>query len=149
MKTSYYSRNPEKVKAANARYRAANPEKVRLARAALRERYKERAKVLKAQWRKENPAAMRIYKLNQRLRKHTNGGKLSASLALKLFKLQKGKCPCCGEPLGNDYQLDHKMPLLLGGVHEDSNVQLLRKVCNLQKSIKHPINFMQSRGFLL
>ena len=37
----------------------------------------------------------------------------------------------------------------LGGLNADSNMQLLRAECNLQKSAKHPVDFMQSRGFLL
>lgn len=35
------------------------------------------------------------------------------------------------------------------GTNTDDNIQLLRKLCNLQKSAKHPVDFMQQRGFLL
>ena len=86
---------------------------------------------------------------NRRARVRETGGKLSSDLADKLFKLQKGKCPCCAQPLGDDYHLDHKMPIALGGSNTDGNMQLLRAVCNLQKAKKHPIDFMQIRGFLL
>ena len=74
---------------------------------------------------------------------------LSVGLSAKLFKLQKGKCPCCKQPLGDDYHLDHKMPLALGGTNTDENMQLLRSICNLQKHAKHPVDFMQERGYLL
>ena len=67
----------------------------------------------------------------------------------KLLKLQKGKCPCCSLPLGDDFHLDHKMPLALGGDHVDDNMQLLKARCNMQKRASNPIDFMQSRGFLL
>ena len=67
----------------------------------------------------------------------------------KLSTIQKGKCACCALPLGKDFHLDHKMPLALGGANEDSNIQLLRRECNIKKAAKHPINFMQERGFLL
>jgi 5-methylcytosine-specific restriction endonuclease McrA len=87
---------------------------------------------------------------NRRARKNASAGKLSFNLAEKLFKLQHGKCACgCKKHLGKDYHLDHIMPLALGGANTDNNIQLLRKQCNWQKHAKHPIDFMQSRGFLL
>lgn len=73
----------------------------------------------------------------------------SKGLAERLFRLQRGKCACCKKPLGSDYHLDHIMPLALGGVNEDSNIQLLRAKCNMQKHTVHPVEFMQQRGFLL
>jgi len=79
-----------------------------------------------------------------------NGGELSKNLVAKLFKLQGGQCACgCGGDLGEDYHLDHRMPLALGGSNTDGNMQLLRKRCNLRKGAKHPIKFMQENGFLL
>jgi len=53
------------------------------------------------------------------------------------------------QPLGDDFHMDHIMPIALGGSNTDDNMQLLRKECNLQKQAKHPIDFMQSRGLLL
>jgi len=91
----------------------------------------------------------KIVQQNRRARKKYNGGRLSKGLSNKLYKLQRGKCACCGKSLGDDYHLDHRMPLALGGVNEDLNMQLLRSKCNREKHAKHPIDFMQSRGFLL
>jgi 5-methylcytosine-specific restriction endonuclease McrA len=45
--------------------------------------------------------------------------------------------------------MDHIIPLALGGTNTDDNIQLLRAKCNKQKGAKHPIDFMQQRGFLL
>lgn len=70
-------------------------------------------------------------------------------IAERLFKLQRGKCACCKQPLGDDYHMDHIMPLSLGGSNTDDNIQLLRAKCNQQKSAKHPVDFMQQRGFLI
>lgn len=126
--------NPEKVRAMGDRYRAANPDKVK-------------ANIIK--WKASNPETVRNYWRTRRARKLGNGGNLSAGLADKLFKLQRGMCPCCGEPLGDDYHLDHIMPLSLGGANRDDNIQLLRAKCNNYKRAKHPVDFMQSRGFLI
>jgi 5-methylcytosine-specific restriction endonuclease McrA len=41
------------------------------------------------------------------------------------------------------------MPLKAGGTNDILNIQLLCKPCNLSKGAKHPIDFMQQRGFLL
>jgi len=41
------------------------------------------------------------------------------------------------------------MPLALGGANADDNIQLLRSTCNQQKHAKHPVDFMQQKGFLL
>jgi 5-methylcytosine-specific restriction endonuclease McrA len=102
-----------------------------------------------AQYRIKNPESNRIHTQNRRAKRKAVGGVLSNGLAEKLFKLQCGKCACCGKPLGNNYHLDHRMPLALGGANEDWNIQLLRQQCNNQKKSKHPIEFMQSRGYLL
>ena len=104
-------------------------------------------------WQKENVIHMRPFKRinehNRRAKKRDDGGKLSVGLTEKLFKLQGGKCACCRKSLGKDYHLDHIMPIALGGVNEDWNMQLLTQFCNLQKHAAHPVDFMQSRGLLL
>lgn len=127
----YRAENPDKVKEADAKWRAANPD-------------------YSAKWAAAHPEAVRIRNQNSRARKRAAGGKLSKGLADKLFRLQKGKCACgCKQNLGTDYHLDHIMPLALGGSNTDNNIQLLRAECNLQKNAKHPVDFMQIRGFLL
>jgi len=156
----YRAENPEKAKAStkawrdanpeknNARIRAwarANPEKERQKQAKWREKNKEWL----ATYRENNKSAIKTYNHNRRVREISNGGRLSSGIADRLFILQKGKCACCGAPLGKDFHIDHIMPIILGGANTDDNVQLLRKKCNHQKHSKHPVDFMQSRGFLL
>ena len=142
--------NPEKIRDGNAKWRNANPEKARACVAKWKEVNPDREKECKAKWRAENLEALRIKNQNRRARKRENGGKLSNGLADKLFKLQRGKCACgCAQPLGTDFHMDHIMPLVLGGSNTDDNIQLLRQRCNNQKHSKHPVDFMQSRGFLL
>lgn len=161
---AYYAANHEKCNAYHATYRAANQTKIKAYKAVYSSVNSEKAKAKSLAWycankekakasstarQKANPEAGRIVKHNRRARERTNGGVLSKGLSAKLFKLQRGKCPCCKQPLGEDYHLDHIVPIALGGANEDWNMQLLTKTCNLQKHAKHPIDFMQSRGFLL
>jgi hypothetical protein len=141
--------NPDKAKASSAAWNAANPDLCKKYGASWYAANRETRKLSQAAWAKANPEAQRMYNHNRRARKLANVGNLSKGLAKKLFKLQKGKCPCCQKPLGDDYHLDHIVPLALGGSNTDDNIQLLRQQCNSQKHAKHPIDFMQSKGFLL
>lgn len=145
--------NPEKAKEATAKWHAANPAKVRKAKDKWNAANPEKLKTARAAWEAANPEVKRIRHQNRRARKLGNDCKSSSGLSKGLFsrliKLQRGKCACCGLPLGDDYHLDHIMPLKLGGINADANMQLLRAKCNLQKNAKHPIDFMQSKGFLL
>ena len=176
---SWSKRNVDKKRASSAAYRAANPEKARAQTARwvaanqgyLKEKraeyYKANAEHKKAElkaWKVANPGRVkaaakawqlanhekcRIYTQNRVSRKKANGGQLSQGLSEKLLRLQKGKCACCGAPLTKGFHMDHIIPLFKGGENTDSNIQLLTPRCNTQKHTKDPIDFMQSRGFLL
>ena len=129
-----YEAKKKEILARNAEWRRANPERFRSYR---------------AKWERAHPEYANIHTHNYRSRKRAGGGRLTRGLVGRLLKLQKGLCPCCRLPLGSDFQLDHKMPLALGGQNVDANMQLLRATCNSSKGAKHPVDFMQSRGFLL
>jgi hypothetical protein len=129
-----YADNPQRVKDMVRRYREENPEA-------------SKARLIKH--KQENREAYRTYGSNRRAREAALPGKLSPDLGAKLFRLQQGKCACCRLPLGDDYQLDHILPVALGGANVDRNIQLLRRRCNLKKSAKHPVDYMQSLGLLL
>lgn len=78
-----------------------------------------------------------------------SAGSYSAADVAEMFRLQKGMCMTCGESIANGYQIDHVMPLALGGANDRSNLQLLCRKCNQSKGAKHPIDFAHSRGLLL
>jgi 5-methylcytosine-specific restriction endonuclease McrA len=128
-------------------YREKNKERERKNNASRREANKEKIKIKKADYYSKNRDDYRLRWQSRRTLK--SNGVLSKGLTKKLFELQRGRCACCGKPLGDDYHLDHIMPLALGGANEDKNMQLLRQRCNNQKHAKDPIAFMQERGFLL
>lgn len=141
--------NPEKRAEIRKRWAELNPDKRKKAEAKYRENNPEKRKESCAKWDRNNKEALRIHSHNRRVRKRENGGSLSKGLVEKLYQLQRGKCACCGVSLGDDYHLDHKIPIALGGANEDWNMQLLTATCNRKKGKKHPIQFMQERGFLL
>lgn len=141
--------NSEKVRAGYANYYLNNKKKIGKRTAEYNSKNRNKLRIAAAAARKLNPESSRIKNRNRRARALNAGGVLSKFISVQLFALQRGKCACCGLPLGDNYHLDHIMPLALGGSNTDDNVQLLRQRCNNQKNAKHPVDFMQSRGFLL
>lgn len=160
----YKERNLDRVKQKLKDWRAANLEKARERSSKWYFANKDRAKAMSAERYKNNKERAKEkaharylsdpsqYKIRNHKRRATLlrvGGKLSIGLEQKLYALQKGKCACCKRPLGDKYHMDHIMPLALGGSNTDDNIQLLRAQCNNQKYMKHPVDFMQERGYLL
>jgi 5-methylcytosine-specific restriction endonuclease McrA len=77
-------------------------------------------------------------------------GAIDAGVVEFLMKAQRSICPACRATLAKgNYHLDHIKPLARGGTNHQTNLQLLCPPCNLSKSAKDPIDFMQSKGFLL
>lgn len=133
----------------SARYRDKNYEKCLQMTQAWKDANPERRAATKAAWQRANPLKHRAHQHNRRARKKEVGGTLSPDLAQRLYMRQRGKCACCGKRLGDQYEMDHIIPLALGGPNTDDNIQLLRIRCNRQKGAKHPVEFMQSRGRLI
>ena len=147
-KTEYRAKNREKEVARSTAWQLANKERASEIHAAWRARNPEKVIAKALDWQAKNYEKTIVYGQNRRARVR-GGGKLSPDISFKLMKLQRGKCACCCLPLGDDYHLDHIMPLALGGTNTDDNIQLLHAKCNLQKHAKHPVEFMQSKGKLL
>ncbi|WP_409266831.1 HNH endonuclease [Massilia sp. BHUDP2] len=145
----WYYDNHEKAKAKRAEWRAANPERMRAATAAWRAKHPDRQKAAEEAWRAANPWFTRSSLIRRRAQLAVSKGRLSRDIVQRLLALQRGRCACCGESLGDEYHLDHIMPLALGGANIDANMQLLRAICNLRKGAKHPVEYMQDKGFLL
>lgn len=154
---SYFENNKDKVReirrSSSAKWRIANTEEARKrsreCQQKARERDREKYRARDRKYRAENPERIRIKCANRRAKKKSSGGVLSKNIKSRLLKIQKGRCACCGKPLGDNYHLDHIVPLALGGSNTDQNIQLLRAECNIQKGAKHPVDFMQQKGFLL
>jgi len=94
----------------------------------------------------ENADKIRRQRQNRRARL-AGAGVLSEGICEALHVIQAGRCACCGKPLGTDYDLDHIMPLALGGLNVDENMQLLTARCNGRKLAKHPEDYAKAQGF--
>lgn len=145
----YHIKNKEKRNALVAKWRVENKEKYEAGAEKYRKENAEIRAKKAVEWRKNNKEIQRLQSQIKRARKSSVGGKLSKNIVEKLLIIQKGRCACCGVLLKNNYQIDHIMPISLGGQNVDSNVQLLTAFCNNSKHAKHPIEYMQKKGFLL
>lgn len=97
-------------------------------------------------YRKNNPDKVREFAQTRRGKFIT---RLPRGTVPKLRVLQKNRCAICRIKLDDSYHLDHIMPLARGGEHHPDNLQLLCGTCNVRKSAKDPIKYMQERGMLL
>jgi 5-methylcytosine-specific restriction endonuclease McrA len=144
----WYEANKEKCNARWRNYYSINTEKIKQRKNIYRLENKEKIKAYEKEYRTNNLLVFRLQAAKRKARKLENGGELSKGLIPNLMRLQKGLCACCREKLVN-YQIDHIYPLAKGGQNIDSNIQLLCPDCNRRKNAKHPIDFMQSKGYLL
>jgi len=86
----------------------------------------------------------------RRVRKLAALGNVSDGIKDVLLTKQRWLCACCRCSLiKNKAHLDHIIPIARGGIHDDSNLQMLCATCNISKGCRNPIEFMQSRGMLL
>lgn len=61
----------------------------------------------------------------------------STGLMRRLWIRQRGRCARCGLPLHpTSFHVDHRIPIVKGGEHVESNLQLLHAPCNLQKGAR-------------
>lgn len=115
---------------------------------ACRARLQESGKL--AEWtrayRKANPDKVREFNKN---RNNRMTGRLPRGTVKRIGELQKWKCAICRKGIKKHYHVDHIIPLARGGEHAPHNIQLCCPTCNVRKSAKDPIEYMQSIGRLL
>jgi len=131
----WYEANRETALLYSSEYRSANREAV-LAR--------------NKAWREANQDKVKENSHRRRARELAAEGTWTAADIDTIRLLQKGRCPVCGADLRKTGEhIDHVEPLSKGGSNWPENLQLLCPHCNLTKSDKDPIDFMNERGFLL
>jgi 5-methylcytosine-specific restriction endonuclease McrA len=51
-----------------------------------------------------------------------------------VYSMHGGMCGICKQFVGEDFHVDHVVPLSLGGAHGYINVQPAHPICNLRKN---------------
>ena len=156
--------NPEKAREKDLRRNARNPGRTAAQAKRWRLENKDRYLANRRNWKRSNPEKVRksarasyaknpekyLAKSHKRRQKDPETGVVFTRRDVeRIYRQQRGMCACCKGKLGTKFERDHIIPLALGGTNDPANIQLLCKRCNQNKAAKHPIDFMQSNGFLL
>lgn len=112
----------------------------------VKNRRREKDNAYRNEYRKRNKEKCLEF---TRKRRGLITGRLPSGTIKRIGESQRWKCVACKADIKRKYHMDHITPLAKGGVHEPNNIQLLCPKCNVTKSAKDPISFMQERGFLL
>jgi len=146
---NYYMKNRERSLFVSKQYQINHRERTRATMRRYEERHREKRALKNKKWRQENPEKFRAGKIKRRLIDLSIKGLFTEHDVKDIFRLQKGKCACCKKSLKDGYHIDHIIPLSRGGTNYRSNLQLLTPSCNHRKSARDPIEYMQSKGFLI
>jgi 5-methylcytosine-specific restriction endonuclease McrA len=129
--TLYDKLSEEGVKAEKYRLKIANTEKY--------ESDRERRIAMASEYQRKNVERTRVRNRNRRARRVGAEGTHTLEEVLCLLDSQDNKCACCQVELTEETrELDHVMPLILGGTNSIENLQWLCQFCNSSKSGSHP-----------
>lgn len=121
-----------------AKRRAKTPEERRAYQKGWYSNNKEKNLARTKRWLERNPLKRKDINRQKDVKRRATDGKIPDNIHERLFAEQMGICRCCGDMLGDNYHLDHIMPIALGGTNDESNLQLLRAECNIKKAAMHP-----------
>ena len=140
-----YQANKEKV----ALHNKSIHESITARKAKYFEKNKQAMLKQQKEYKSKNIDKQKEWKDNRLKREHIAGKKPSKSIRLELLISQDYKCKYCAKDISNYNEIDHRIPLFLGGTSDKNNLQMLCKKCNQQKSLKHPNVFEKSINFSL
>lgn len=140
----YKESHPEKHAEAMAKHRAQNLEKCRqrdlgyyyARRARDPEAVRATANKAHNKWKALHPEQHRAVMAAARNNRRNASGFFTADEIAQLDFQQMGYCALCGEPYGDNYSIDHIIPITKGGVHWIYNIQLTHLDCNRRKNNK-------------
>jgi hypothetical protein len=127
---AWYKANLEKAKATAAAWYKANPEKKRAKCAAWRRANPEKAQAACAAWRKANPEKMTLKTARRRaLKLAAVPDDANKAFVTGLYAIANRVSKC----LGISHDVDHIVPLALGGSHCHRNLQVIPSTWNYRK----------------
>lgn len=167
----HYAANKNKLLAQNKAYREANKKKLAAKSAIYRATHKEEIAARSAKWRAKNKewlttqkaeyyAANRERLLARQVKWYESNSKRAIANAHAYearkknalgthtaediqvqYDAQKGRCLYCDARVGDDYHVDHVVPLSEGGSNWPSNLVIACEHCNKSKNAKNPMDF--------
>jgi 5-methylcytosine-specific restriction endonuclease McrA len=126
------------------KYRAKDPDRSRKINARCRLKHKDNYNAQKKLYLAANPDLKRVGRQNRRARlKASTVGRITLHQLQALRASQFDVCAYCPTILDGGGHLDHVIPLKQGGLHHIDNLQFLCAPCNLEKTSKTPLEYMQ------
>lgn len=141
----------EDSESAKAKYRSwwlENKDVARASSKAWREKNPEKYKESQRSWDARNQDVRRKMRRDRVARIKGAGGSHTAEEIESLLYYQSYRCaePTCRKDLVEGYDVDHVMPLCLGGRNSIENLQCLCPSCNRSKGGMHPDEWREKRG---
>lgn len=100
----------------------------------------------RASWKKyraKYPERVKANNHRRRAREVLAKGRFSDGDIKRLLVKQNYKCLYCDVDVSGRYHVDHFIPLARGGTNHPWNLQILCPSCNLRKSAKDPLRFIE------
>lgn len=97
-----------------------------------RESNLEKARAYARKWKHEHKEKVNAATNRRRARIKGNGGNITAEEWKSVLNRYGNKCLKCGST--DRIEMDHVVPIALGGINEISNVQPLCRICNARKN---------------
>lgn len=134
----YREKNRERILARRRAYHAAHREKENARRRKNNERNREQKREYNRQWQRNNRDLNLAGSQRYRARKRGAQGTHTAEDLRLIYESQKGLCWWCEKPVGDSYQVDHRIPLSRGGSDNPENLVIACPACNQSKRDKMP-----------
>lgn len=144
----YRAKNKEKISAWKKVWGIVNIERVKAKRRAYYVANKERQAERSRAWGNKNREAKAAHSRKRKAIKRNAEGHHTGADVKAQYKRQKGRCYYCGCKVGEDYHVDHVIPLSRGGSNGPENIVIACPSCNLSKKDKLPHEWPQGGRLL-
>jgi len=134
--------NREAERLRTAKWRNENPEKTIKSHHIYYIKNDDKIKESVKRYRESNKEAYTIYSRLYCGATRAGGGRLSWGCIPRMMQNQNYVCNSCSIDIKDNYHIDHIIPISKGGLHCDSNIQLLCPTCNRRKSSKNYEEFL-------
>ena len=129
-----YKENPERWKRSQKRYYQMNKADLDAANKKWASNNRERSREIKKRWIKNNPIKHKLcMALGRQRRTKRFKESMIATTDLKKIESIYLRCLLRTERTGRKYEVDHKIPIALGGSHHQDNLRIVLKETNRKK----------------